>query len=118
LKITTKKTRSGGEDDEAVAAAAEDDDEDNKSGSSSIVKMKPLIQSGIPFSHKNYVTDMAFVPSTVIVNKKEYNPDRITTLMSCSEDGIVNFWNTDHVRKEAVKAPDFKMWVPIHRIEV
>lgn len=68
LKIaSTKKGQSrGDDDDDAMPAAAEEEDEEK---SQNAVKMRALCTSAIVISHKNYVADIKFVPSTVNVTK-------------------------------------------------
>ena len=117
LKIAnSKKAGRGGGDGDDDDAAVVDDAEDEKS--QNVVKMRYLAQTHIIASHKNYVTDLSFVPHTVVVNKKEHQPGKVTVLMSCSEDGTVLFWNVEHVKKEMVHAADFKQWMFVHKIDV
>ena len=65
--------------------------------------MKPLTQSGITVSHKSYVSDLAFIPPTVVVDKRNPGDGKHTHLISIAEDGIVNIWDTRHVDKDTIK---------------
>ena len=80
--------------------------------------MRSLIVSGIAFSHKNYVSDLQFVPHTVNVTKNQNSGGHMTHFMSCSEDGVVNFWDSRHVDKnEVLKMPD-NPFKPLLRLEL
>lgn len=70
---------------------------------------------------------MAFIPATINVDKKNPNGGRQTHLMTCSEDGLINIWDTRNVDKETLKKDLLKAqstgkfmekaWIPM-RLEV
>ena len=67
-KITAgkkSKADAGGDDD--VAPALEEEDSEK---AQNVVKMKHMSHSSIIASHKNYVSDLQFIPGTVKVDKK------------------------------------------------
>jgi len=69
--------------------------------------MKHLCQSSIIASHKNFVGDIAFIPPTINVDKRNPSVGKHTHFISISEDGIVNLWDTRPVDKESLKlAPE------------
>lgn len=80
--------------------------------------MKNLCQSSIIASHKNFVGDLAFVPPTINVDKRNPSGGKHTHFISISEDGIVNIWDTRPVDKEALKAvPDY-IWKPYLKLDL
>lgn len=101
------------EDGGQPQATGEDDDK-----SQTIIKMKHLCQSSIIASHKNFVGDIAFIPPTINVDKRNPSQGKHTHFISISEDGIVNLWDTRPVDKEALKiAPDF-IWKPYLKLDL
>jgi hypothetical protein len=65
--------------------------------------MKHLCQSSIIASHKAFVSDIAFIPPTINVDKRNPSMGKSTHFISISEDGFVNIWDTRLVDKEALK---------------
>ncbi len=59
--------------------------------------MKYLTLSNIDKSHKNYVADIKFVPGSVKVDRKAPNEGKSYHFVSCSEDGIINIWDSRQV---------------------
>ena len=90
-KITTGRQpkAAGGDDDEGGGVAQEVDD----GNSQSIIKMKPLVQSFHVVSHKNFVSDIQFIPPTVKVDKRNPSNGKYTHMITISEDSIVNIWD-------------------------
>lgn len=88
-------------------------DEEEDKTQQTIVKLKQLALSSIVMSHRNFVSDIQFIPATVKVDRKNPGPDgRMTHFISCSEDGIVCLWDSRLVEKEAIRnTPDF-IWKP------
>lgn len=79
-------------------------------------KLKHLALSSIVQSHKNYVSDLAFIPEGVKVDKRNPSDGRVVHFLSISEDGLVNIWDTRPVEKEAVRInPDY-IWRPFMQI--
>ena len=68
-------------------------------------------------SHRNFVSDIQFIPSLVKVDRKNPGPDgKMTHFLSCSEDGIVCLWDSRVVEKELIRnSPDF-IWKPFQQI--
>jgi len=65
--------------------------------------MKHLSYSSIIVSHKNFVGDIAFIPPTATVDKRNPSEGKYTHFLSVSEDGIVNIWDTRPVDKDALQ---------------
>lgn len=70
---------------------------------------------------------MAFIPPTVLVDKRNPSEGKHTHLISVSEDGIVNIWDTRNVEKDYLaramaEAKDGKnadtQWKPFLRLEL
>lgn len=93
LKIQTQKKdhQPSGEDGEDAGALP---DEDSNEKSQTAVKMRSLCMSGIAVSHKNFVSDIQFVPPTVNVTRNQNSEGKTTHFISVSEDGIANFWDS------------------------
>ena len=69
-------------------------------------------------SHKNFVGDLAFVPPTINVDKRNPNNGKYSHMITISEDGIVNIWDVRPIDKELIKnTPDF-IWRPFMRLEL
>ena len=80
--------------------------------------MKHLCQSSIIASHKNFVADIAFIPSTINVDKRNPSNGKTTHFISVSEDGIVNIWDTRLGTKEELKkTPDY-IWKPYMKMDL
>lgn len=94
LRVQTSKKEShspGGEDNDEAAALPDDDGNEK---SQTAVKMRSLCMSGIGTSHKNFVADIQFVPSTVNVTRNQNSEGKMTHFVTVSEDGIANFWDS------------------------
>lgn len=59
--------------------------------------------SNIDKSHKSYVSDIKFVPGTVKVDRKAPNEGKSYHFISCSEDGVVNIWDTRNIDIQELK---------------
>jgi WD40 repeat protein len=94
------------------AAGGADDNSMQQTGN----VMKSLTMSMIEKSHKAYVADLAFVPGTVKVDKKNDNKGLSEHFVTVSEDGYVCIWDSRHVRIEELRAMEAsgknKPWVP------
>ena len=85
--------------------------------------MKELIMSNIDKSHKSYVADIKFVPGDVKVDRKNPNDGKSYHFISCSEDGLVNIWDTRNIEISELKAQAAKGrggtgWVPYLTINI
>lgn len=80
--------------------------------------MKHLCQSSIIASHKNFVADLSFVPPTINVDKRNPSEGKHTHLITASEDGIINFWDTRQVDKEILKKTPELIWKPFLKLDV
>ena len=81
--------------------------------------MKHLCQSSIIASHKAFVADIAFIPSTVTVDRKNPSLDgKQTHFISISEDGIVNIWDTRNVEKGILKKQPDYIWKPYLKLDL
>lgn len=114
-RINSGPKSKAGEGEEANFAAA---DEGEGEKSQNIIKMKHLCQSSIIASHKNFVGDIAFIPSTINVDKRNPSGGKHTHFISISEDGIVNIWDTRPVDKEALKAQPDYIWKPYLKLDL
>jgi dynein intermediate chain 3, axonemal len=56
--------------------------------------------SNIERSHKNFVSDVQFVPKNVKVDKRSALDGKQHFFMSCSEDGFIHIWDTRPVTVE------------------
>lgn len=96
------------------------DSAENTQQSGCIVKY--LEMSLIEKSHKSYVADVAFVPGTVLVDKKNHNKSLSEHFVTCSEDGFICIWDTRHVRIEELRAIEAsgkkKPWVPYLQLQL
>ena len=59
--------------------------------------------SNLDKSHKNYVSDIKFVPGSVKVDKRADNKGASYHFISCSEDGMINIWDTRNIAIEELK---------------
>lgn len=81
------------------------------------VKLKQLVMSSIDRSHKNFVSDIKFVPGSVRVDKKHPNEGKSYHFCSVAEDGFVHIWDTRtvdremHAREHRGK-PFPQQWIP------
>jgi hypothetical protein len=64
---TKQEGPQGGDDDDGAAVAAADEGEKSQV----VHKNRPLLQSHISKSHKAYVADIKFVPTTVNVTRNQ-----------------------------------------------
>ena len=78
----------------------EDDEEKSQQNA---IAMKSLIMSQIEKSHKAYVSDMAFIPGGVKVDKKSDNKGLSEHFITVSEDGWLCIWDGRPIRKEKIK---------------
>ena len=73
--------------------------------------------SNIDKSHRNFVADIKFVPGGVKVDRRNDNQGRSVHFVSCSEDGLVNIWDTRQIEIDVLKelASKGKMsgWAPV-----
>ena len=65
-------------------------------------------------SHRNFVSDIQFIPANVKVDRKNPGPDgKITHFLSSSEDGLVCIWDSRLVEKDVIRnTPEF-IWKPM-----
>lgn len=110
------KNKEGGGGDDDDFGGAKDDGEDEKS--QTIIKMKPLTQSSIIASHKNFVADLAFVPGTINVDRRNPSEGLSTHFISISEDGVVNIWDTRPIDKDEFKAHPEYIWKPFLKLDL
>ncbi len=80
--------------------------------------MKSLAISFIVQSHKNFVSDIQFIPEGVKVDRRNPSEGRIVHFVSVSEDGIVNIWDTRPVEKENIKNNQDFIWKPFIQISL
>lgn len=78
--------------------------------------------SNIDRSHKNYVADIKFVPGNVKVDRKAPNDGKSYHFISCSEDGVVNIWDTRNIDINELKSLAARgkavAWVPFLSINL
>lgn len=77
-----------------------------------MVKLKQLAISSIVQSHRNYVSDIAFIPEGVKVDKRNPVEGKVVHFLSVSEDGLVNIWDTRPVEKESLRLNPEYIWRP------
>ena len=80
--------------------------------------MKNMGQSSIVESHKNFVSDIVFIPGTIDVDKRSKSLGKSTHFLSVSEDGLVNIWDTRLVEKEFLKGNPKAIWKPFSKLEI
>ena len=80
--------------------------------------MKHLCQSHITLSHKNFVADIAFIPPTINVDKRNPSDGKHTHFITIAEDGVINIWDSRLVDKEALKKAPETIWRPYLRMDV
>jgi dynein intermediate chain 3, axonemal len=80
--------------------------------------MKHLCQSSIIASHKNFVADIQFVSPSINVDKRNPSEGKYTHFISCSEDGIINIWDTRLVEKDQLKKHPETIWKPFMKLDV
>jgi len=69
-------------------------------------------------SHKAFVADLAFIPPTINVDKRAPSEGKHTHLISVSEDGIVNIWDSRNVDKDTLKGTVETQWRPFLRLDL
>ena len=69
-------------------------DEEEDKTQQTAVKLKQLTLSVIERSHKNFVSDVKFIPKNVKVDKRTGVDGFQHFFMSCSEDGWIHIWDT------------------------
>ena len=75
--------------------------------------MKYMSLSSIVMSHKNFTSDISFIPAGVKVDRKNPQPDgKIAFFISTSEDGLVCIWDTRPVEKENLRNHIDYIWKP------
>jgi hypothetical protein len=78
-----------------------------------------LALSSIVLSHRNYVSDLQFIPPGVKVDRKNPPPDgKYIHFLSVSEDGLVNIWDTRPVEKELIRNVQDFIWKPFVQINL
>ena len=107
---------------QAAASAKKQDtvrmpEEEDEKTQQTIIKLKQLAQSSIVMSHRNFVSDIQFIPANVKVDRKNPGPDgKITHFLSSSEDGLVCIWDSRLVEKDVIRnTPEF-IWKPMQQI--
>jgi WD40 repeat protein len=111
--VTNGQKKPTNDEDETAAPG----DDENKSQTS--ITMKHMCQSSIIASHKNFVSDIQFIPPNVKVDKKWPSNGKITHFISVSEDGIVNIWDTRPVEKEVLQESKYDyIWKPYLRLDL
>jgi WD40 repeat protein len=64
-------------------------------------------------SHKNFVSDIAFIPEGVKVDRRNPPPEgKVVHFISISEDGVVNIWDSRQVEKDVIKNNPEYAWKP------
>lgn len=71
-----------------------------------------MATSSIVSAHKNYVSDIAFIPSGVKVDRKQHVEGKVTHFLSVSEDGLLLIWDSRMVEKDYVRAHPEYIWKP------
>lgn len=75
--------------------------------------------SSIVLSHKNFVSDIQFIPEGVKVDKRNPPADgKRPHFMSISEDGVVNIWDSRSVDKDHFKGSADFIWRPFLQISL
>lgn len=77
-----------------------------------------MVLSQLVMSHKNFVADLAFVPPSINVDKRNPSNGKHTHMISVSEDGVVNIWETRQIDKEALKNQTDIIWRPFMRLDL
>jgi WD40 repeat protein len=94
-------------------------DEEEDKTQQTIVKLKQLALSYIVTSHRNFVSDIQWIPATVKTDRKNPGPDgKMTHFLSCSEDGIVCIWDSRLVEKEVIRTLSDFVWKPFLQINL
>jgi len=83
-----------------------------------VVKFKPLTISHLLFSHRNYVSDIHFVPKNAKVDKRTPVEGKYTHFISCSEDGLVLIWDTRSLEKDLAKNQNEMFWRPSVQVQL
>ncbi len=93
-------------------------DEEEDKTQQQVLKVRNMAISSIVSSHKNFVSDIQFIPKGVKVDRKNYAEGKVTHFVSVAEDGIVNIWDTRVMDKEELrKHPEF-IWRPFLQIQL
>jgi len=80
--------------------------------------MKSLVQSSHVVSHKNFVSDIQFIPPSVKVDKRNPSGGKYTHCISISEDAVANIWDCRQVEKDIIKAQEGIAWKPFLKIDL
>jgi WD40 repeat protein len=102
-----------GDEEDFKAATMNEQDEEK---SQSVIKLKHMILSNLSCSHKNFVADIAFIPPTINVDKRNPSNGKFTHLISISEDGSVCIWDTRPIDKETIKMID--NWKTFNKLDL
>ena len=96
------------------------DVDDEEKSQQTAIQMKSMIMSQIEKSHKSYVSDMAFVPRGVKVDKKNDNKGCSEHFITVSEDGYLHIWDSKNVRKEKLIESSSKQvnWIPFLSLQL
>jgi WD40 repeat protein len=111
INTGSKKSGGGGGDDDGPSEQVSEE-------KAQFMHMKHLCHSVIQQSHKAFVADLGFVPPSINVDKRAPSEGKHTHLISVSEDGIVNLWDTRTVDKDALKAAVETQWRPFLRLDL
>ena len=77
-----------------------------------MLKFKPLTISNLHFSHRQFVSTLAFIPKDVKVDRRATLEGKITYFISSSEDGLVLIWDVRTIEKDMGKSPTDQFWKP------
>jgi WD40 repeat protein len=94
----------------------EENEEDGQNQNGKV--MKQMCMSLIEKSHKGYVSDLAFVPGTVKVDRKNDNFGKSEHFVTVSEDGWLCIWDTRNVSKEVLATNKGKPWIPFLNLQL
>jgi len=113
-RISGNKKKGDSAAEEEIAKIADDDEEKQQQ---TIITLKQMAMSSVSMSHRNFVSDMQFVPRGINVDRRNPSEGKITHFVSVSEDGFVNIWDTRQVEKELLKNQEF-LWKPFLNIQL
>ena len=91
-------------------------DEEQDKTQQQAVKCKHVALSDIQESHKNFVSDIQFIPNHVRVDRRNPTMGKSEHFVSISEDGKICIWDTRQVDKNELKERELagkkKVWRP------
>lgn len=97
-------------------------DEEEDKTQQTAVKLREVIMSDINRSHRNYVSDMKFIPGSVKVDKRNPNEGLSQHFISVSEDGMASIWDsrvgTYEEMKRLAERKKPMTWIPYLSINV